>query len=56
MKALFSSRYVQALLALAFSFMIAGIAWADDESTATRIARAESAAPSANSGRSGWTG
>lgn len=45
MKTLFSSRYVQALLALAFSFMIAGIAWADDESTATKIARAEMAAP-----------
>ena len=36
---------VQALLALAFSFMIAGIAWADDESTATKIARTEMAAP-----------
>jgi len=29
MKTLFSRRYVQALLALAFSFTMAGIAWAD---------------------------
>jgi len=41
----FSSRCIQALLAMSFSFTIAGVAWADDEPTAIKIARAESAAP-----------
>jgi hypothetical protein len=45
MKTEFSIRCIQALVALAFSFTIAGIAWADDESTATKIAGAESAVP-----------
>ena len=45
MKTPFLMRCIQALFALPFSFMIAGIAWADDESAATKIARAESAAP-----------
>lgn len=41
----FLSRGPQALCALSISFIIAGTAWADDESAATKIARAVSAAP-----------
>ena len=45
MNTLFSNRRIQALLTLSFSVTLAGIAWADEESAATKIARAESAAP-----------
>ncbi|MBT8078875.1 MAG: hypothetical protein KJO31_09850 [Gammaproteobacteria bacterium] len=38
-------RCIRALLTLLVSFAFANIAFADDESTATKIARAESAAP-----------
>ncbi len=45
MKTHFSNRFIRALLALFVSITFAGTALADDETAATKIARAESAAP-----------